>query len=357
MKIAYSISLVLSATSLYIITSNISHAQSTPSEFAQLSLDQLFELSIDEPQIEQHNPSPWSFSYNFKTVEFGGYLDGDASLSRDQVLWQGPGNVRTNNNFPIVPTVISQQAHVISLGYQINQRWRAHLSVPYLSQSTDHISIINDYANFTIDTSGAGDVKLSVSHQLVSSAENIWWFTGGLSFPTGSIDKQGDTPRAPGKQQLPYTMQLGSGTYDFPLRFSYRSRTEHDFSVNMSAVIRVGKNDRNYRLGNSYSLAGRYNFTLSTTMQPFIGVEVLHSQAIHGKDAALLVDSPFPYPASITNPKLFGGDRLSGKLGFAWQFTEQFKLSVELSKPLYQELNGPQPKENFRSALTVSSVN
>lgn len=356
MKIAYSIHLTIAVTCLCVMTPNSSCAQNTPAEFANLSLEQLFELSIDETHEGQHSLSPWSFVYNFKTVEFDGYLDGNASLSRDEVWWQGPQEVRTNKNFPIVPTVISQQAHIISIGYQFDPRWRAHLFVPYLSQSTEHISNIENYMDFTIDTSGLGDVVLSTSYQLVNSAENIWWFTAGFSLPTGSIDEQGDTPRTAGDQHLPYTMQLGSGTYDFPLQFSYQSLGAHDFSLNMSAVIRVGKNDRNYRLGNSYSLAGRYNFTLSPTLQPFIGLELMHSQAIHGRDVALLVDLPFVYPASITDPKLYGGDKLNGKLGFTWQFTRHFMLSVEVAKPLYQDLNGPQPKENYRSALNISRV-
>ena len=354
MNIAYPIYLLVSATSLYVMTSSFCSAQSTPSEFAKLSLDQLFELSIDESHVEQRRLSPWSFAYNFKTVEFDGYLDGDSSLRRDEVWWQGLQEVRTSKNFPIVPTVISQQARVISIGYQLGPNWRAHLSVPYLSQNTDHISIVENYAHFTIDTTGLGDIVLSASHQLVNSAENIWWFTAGLSLPTGSIDEQGDTPKAAGDQHLPYTMQLGSGTYDFPLQFSYQSLGAHDFSLNISAVIRVGKNDCNYRLGNSYSLAGRYNVPFGSTIQPFIGLEVLHRQAIQGRDVSLLVNAPFAYPASITDPKLYGGAKLNGKLGFTWQFTDHLMLTAELAKPLYQNLNGPQPKENYRTAFNIS---
>jgi hypothetical protein len=356
MKLACPTYLIISATSLYAVMSNISYGQSTPSEFAKLSLVQLFELSIDETQGKQQSLSPWSFVYNVKRVEFDGYLDGDASLSRDEVWWQGLPDVRTSKNFPIVPTVITQQAQVISIGYQFDPKWRVHVSIPYLSQSTDHISGIPNYTNFTINTSGLGDVELSASHQLVNSAENIWWVTAGLSLPTGSIDEQGDTPRAAGDQHLPYTMQLGSGTYDFPLQFSYQSLGAHDFSLNMSAVIRAGKNDRNYRLGNNYSLAGRYNFTLSPSVRPFIGVEIMHSQAIHGRDEALLVEAPFAYPASITDPRLYGGDKLYGKVGFTWEFTDYLMLTVELAKPLYQNLNGPQPKEDYRSALNISHV-
>jgi hypothetical protein len=38
-----------------------------------------------------------------------------------------------------------------------------------------------------------------------------------MRLPTGSIDEVGDTPRngSGTLERLPYTMQLGSGTYDF----------------------------------------------------------------------------------------------------------------------------------------------
>lgn len=356
MKIANSFCLTLSAAVWWVVLSATCYAQSTPSEFAELSLQELFELSIDDIHGQSQPGSTWNFAYNFKMVEFDGYLDGDNNQSREQVLFQGGGQLRTDKNFPVLPTIITQQVHVFSVGYQLSDDWRMHLSIPYLTQNTEHISIIENYANFAIDTSGVGDLVLSASHQLIATSENTWWFTAGLSLPTGSIDEQGDTPRAPGDQQLPYTMQLGSGTYDIPLEFSYQSLGRHDFSLAMSAVIRVGQNERNYRLGNSYSLGGRYKMSLSPSVQSFIGMELLHSQSIRGRDGELMVDPPFPYPASITNPKLYGGDKISAKLGVIWQFRPKYKLNVEFAKPLYQNLNGPQPKENYRSAVNISRV-
>ncbi len=40
-----------------------------------------------------------------------------------------------------------------------------------------------------------------------------------LYFPTGSIDERGATPMGP-NMQLPYPMQLGSGTYDLEPSFT-----------------------------------------------------------------------------------------------------------------------------------------
>ena len=48
------------------------------------------------------------------------------------------------------------------------------------------------------------------------SLNSVWKVGAGVSLPTGSIDEEGDTPRAPGDQQLPYTMQLGFRNLGLP---------------------------------------------------------------------------------------------------------------------------------------------
>jgi len=75
-----------------------------------------------------------------------------------------------------------------------------------------------------IKTSGMGDVSVIGSYHLETSSGGRLQLSLGLSFPTGSIDEEGDTPRAPGNQQLPYSIQLGSGTYDIPASILYSGR-------------------------------------------------------------------------------------------------------------------------------------
>ena len=117
--------------------SSLCMAQSTPSEFAELSLNELFEMDIADDTAKAVAGSPWTFAYNFKFAEFRGYLDGDAKRADSEVLWQGQGTQRSDENFPILPTVIDQQVHVFSMGYRINADWRVHASIPYITQSTD----------------------------------------------------------------------------------------------------------------------------------------------------------------------------------------------------------------------------
>jgi hypothetical protein len=331
-------------------------AKSTPSEFAEMNFQELFEQSIYENHTDRSLISPWTAGYRLKSVKFEGYLDGAEALSFDDVLWNGQGEVRTTKNFPVVPTTIYQKAHIISLGYQFNSSWKGQISIPYLKQKTDHISIVSNYDFFVIETEGIGDIAVSTSYNWSNPEVGIWRFSFGISLPIGSVDEVGDTPRAPGNQELPYTMQLGSGTYDFPIELSYKNNGHHDFHVSFSANIRTGHNSRNYRLGNNYSLKGRYQIELSSTIRTYAELGFIYSNDIHGQDDSLLVNAPIPYPASITNPKLFGGKKVDAGLGLSWRFSEDCQLNIDIGKPIYQNLNGPQPKEQWRNTISFSKV-
>ena len=327
-------------------------AQSTPSEFAQMSLQELFNQSIYDTGKQQIQTSPWTLNYQYKTAKFEGYLDGSKSLSFNDV--KGPPSNGSGKTFPVVPTTITQTAHIYSVGYQFNEQWQGHLSVPYIKQSTDHLSLVPGYSTFTINTDGIGDIVMSASYALNSES---WLLSLGLSLPSGSIDEQGDTPRGPGNQQVPYTMQLGSGTFDFPVELSYQSSSTPNLSLNASATIRTGTNCRDYRLGNNYSLSGRYKVELSSKLKGYTGLTAQYSDSIHGQDNSLLAGDPATlYPASITNPDLYGGKKISARLGLLWKITEGYQLNMELSKPIYQHLNGPQPKEKWRSSFYISKL-
>ncbi|MCH1425185.1 MAG: transporter [Burkholderiales bacterium] len=333
-----------------LLAASYSSAQSTPSEFAEMSLQELFNTNIYERNGLQNEFSAWTLTYQYKTAEFEGYLDGTKSLSFEDV--KGPPSDGSGKTFPVVPTRITQTAHIYGVGYQFNERWQGHLSVPYILQETDHLSLVPGYETFIIKTDGIGDAVISASYNFNSPS---WLLSIGLSFPTGSIDEVGDTPREAGNQQVPYTMQLGSGTYDLPVELSYQSSARPNFNLNVSATIRTGTNDRDYRLGNHYSVKARYKFDLSERWKSYAGLTFHYRDSINGQDDSLLLgEPPTIYPASITNPNLYGGEKISGRVGFLWKISDEYRLNAEFGKPIYQSLNGPQPKEQWRSALSIS---
>lgn len=71
--------------------------QSTPTEFAELSLQELFNQSIGKKR--NVNNTKWTMGYHFSAVEYEGYLDGTIELFLDEVLWSGPSEPRTQMNY------------------------------------------------------------------------------------------------------------------------------------------------------------------------------------------------------------------------------------------------------------------
>ncbi len=331
--------------------------QNVPADLLNLSLEELFSAEIGDPgtggarnKTAPDTKSKWSFQYRFQQADFEGFNKGSDNLSNDEVLFTPGLEPRTKDNFPVVPTTITQKVHALVLGYELSEKISVRLAVPYIKQSTDHISIVPAYADFTIRSRGIGDVSVMGSYQLETSSEKHLQLTLGLSFPTGSIDKEGDTPRAPGDQQLPYSMQLGSGTYDIPASIRY-SGIGNGFvwGTVLAAKIRLGENDRDYRLGNRVSAATWLRFNKLDWVKPSIKLIYEYSDSIHGKDTDLMVPGPFPYPASVTNPEMYGGSQAKLILGLRIPVLSNGNyIELEVGKPFYESLNGPQTREDIR---------
>ena len=332
----------------------ISH--STPSEFAEMSLTDLFDESILSTNSSNTLFSDtlvegrWEFSYEFKHKSFSGYRNGTNDLSNADVLFE-PGEQRTNANFPVLPTDIMQQVHLLRLKHSLDQYNHWYFNLPYIKQSSDHISSVDNYENFVIDSQGIGDISFvkAKHYPLETGGVSISY---GLSLPTGSIDETGDTPRAPGNQQLPYTMQLGSGTFDIPLAINYRFN--HQWAVGVDTRIRLGKNDRDYRLGNFYAVNTSYQYVHQNRIAYLGKLSFQHTERIDGQDDEITVPDPnFPFPASITNPDLFGGQKVLLNLGMNYKAFADLVLGFELGVPVYQDLNGPQLKENEHISVKI----
>jgi len=339
------------------ITAAQAHGQSVPADLIDMSIDDLLSADIRGDDGSFKTPArPWTFAYAYHNSKFNDYLDGTTNVSNDELLFSPGEEARTEKNFPVVPTDIEQEIHTISVKYALTNKVSFSASVPYIRQSTDHVSIIPGFDAFNISSSGLGDIAVVAHYRFNESISGHWQAGLGMSFPTGSIDETGDTPRAPGNQQLPYTMQHGSGTYDIPAYIAYRA-TGYNFEwgAGLSGKLRLGENDRDYRLGNRLSAISWIRFTTLGLVQPLVKLHYRYWTDIHGEDSSLTMPGPYPYPAPVVNPALFGGDLLSLALGLRVPILGPHRyVDLEFSKPIYQSLNGPQSSEDYRFAIAFS---
>jgi hypothetical protein len=330
-------------------------AQTPPSDLTELSLEQILGLQIvkrpsvdhEDPVVAMRDVPRWSLGYRYIHASFSGHRRGTDSLSDGQVLGAPPDGVV----FPILPTNIRQEAHTLEVGYRASDRLAVTVLMPYIFQSTEHISLVGGFSNFTIDSDGIGDVSVTPSWRVWDRGNHSVVLSGGLSLPFGSINETGDTPGPGLVNALPYTMQIGSGTADLLPSIAYQcSREQLSASVQALATVRLGRNYRGYTLGNRYVLASRLSYRIRPWFEPVFGVRAQVWDRINGSDPNL-PGGP-PYPATVADPTRYGGEKINLSVGTRFNVTRGrltgSSLELHGALPVYQRLNGPQPEEQWQ---------
>jgi len=336
------------------------HAQTPPGDLTELSLEQILSLPIvrrpvgaDEPVLAERADPRWSVGYRYLHANFSGHRDGTDSLSNAEILAPFPPPPPNDKSFLILPTNIRQEAHVLELGYRASERLSWTVLAPYIFQSTEHISTVPGFADFTIDSHGFGDVSVTPSWRVWSSGRNAIVLNGGASIPFGSINETGDTPSPGTVNSLPYTMQIGSGTFDLLPGVAYQGGSgPWHWSAQALATVRLGRNYRGYSLGNRYALAGRLSRDVTPWFEPMISLRAQSWARIHGSDPNLPVFPGPLYPATVADPRKYGGQKINASIGARFHVTKgplrggTFEFSAGL--PIYQRLHGPQPEEQWQ---------
>ena len=334
-------------------------AQSPPTDLTELNIEEILALHIiGRSSAKTEDPRRWSVGYRYVYVKFDGNRDGTKDLSLEDVIFRpNTDDVRTVDNFPVVPLKICQKAHLFDLTYDMANRWSLSLLLPFIRQQTDHVSVVPNFDQFTIASEGIGDIAVSASRRVWRAESYQVMANVGLSLPTGSIDEIGPTPRVPGTDtQLPFTMQIGSGTFDLAPSLSLvGTGSGLSWGGELRGKVRLGENDRDYRLGNRFDIAVWLKTKPHPWLEPSLKLGFQTWGRIHGEDKDLKVPNPpgFPFPAAVTDPSKFGGDKLVATLGISFSgpddhLLEHQSLQFDWGGPVYQSLNGPQPKEVWR---------
>jgi len=332
-------------------------AQKVPTDLLDLSIEELFDANVITDSERAISDNRWHVSYTYAISDYDEYYIGSNSVSYDDVLFSPGLEPRTQNNYPVVPTEIKQEVHALRVAYDLTDAMTVRAQLPMVKQSTDHISIVPGYDAFNISSDGVGDLVVVFDRTMSQSLNSVWKAGLGVSVPTGSIDEEGDTPRAPGNQQLPYTMQLGSGTWDFPIFLSFRKyEARWDWGLDASFALRTGKNDRDYRLGNKASVGGWVMWNGFSAVKPGIRLDYRWRDDIHGEDASLRVPIPgFPYPAPVTNPNAFGGEQVDVTGFLRVPFADKWYAEVSYARPVFLDLNGPQSSEKYHFSIEIGT--
>ena len=278
-----------------------------------------------------HERGEVMLSYRYMRMDMNGNRDGTNGLSTADVL----------GTFAVAPLKMPMQMHMAGLMYAPANRLTLMVMLPVLKYSMDLRT--GSGVNFTTRSSGVGDLKTTALVTLYDANRAKVHVAAGASLPTGSIDAQDVTPASGGqKVRLPYPMQIASGTVDLLPGLTYLGQTDHwSWGAQGSGIIRTGKNDNQYRLGNVGSGTVWFARRWSQWLGPSVRVAGSTWGEVTGADPALT-----PAMVPTADPSLRGGTRLDALAGFNFEVArgglKGQRLAVEAGFPVYQSLHGPQ---------------
>jgi hypothetical protein len=171
--------------------------------------------------------------------------------------------------------------------------------------------------------------------------------------PTGGIDEK--VTMAGTERQAPYAMQLGSGTYDLIPSITYKDEKGNSgWGSQLEYTFRVSENDNEYSLGDKLQLTGWYVHRFGKNVHVSGRLDYLNWGEIEGEDPNIPSANPMMassgYMGTTDDPDNYGGQRLDLLLGLTGVFGGH-RIGLEVGKPIYQDLNGPQMETDIIYSL------
>lgn len=310
-----------------------------------------------------HDKGEWMVSYRFNRMEMEGNRIGTREVSPEEiatsVVNRFAGAAGQPPTLRVVPTEMSMDMHMFGAMYAPTD-WLTLMGMAmWMEKDMDHITFAGGagttrLGTFTTQSEGWGDLMLSGLVRGYQDDMHNVHFNVGFSVPTGSIKEEG-TVLAPNgatpRLRLPYAMQLGTGTYDFHPGVTY---TGHKDAVSWGAQykgeIRLeSENSQGYAWGDKHGVTAWGGYQFAPWVSSTLRLAASTQDEIDGIDANILA------PVQTADPDNFGGDVVEVGLGLALKGVEGWtighELGVEVTVPLYQDLNGPQLERDYGVTL------
>ncbi|MEM6624576.1 MAG: transporter, partial [Pseudomonadota bacterium] len=305
-----------------------------------------------------HRQDEFMFSYRFMNMSMEGSRIGTNRVSPAQIattvanpFFGTPGQPPT---LRVVPTEMTMQMHMIGAMWAPSDTLTLMAMGAYKSNSMDHLTFqggmgTNVLGTFTTESRGFGDVKVSALVRLYEDDVHKLHLNAGVSIPTGSITETDDVLTPMGTRprlRLPYTMQLGSGTFDLLPGITY-SGTSGEFAWGAQAMgtARLARNNEGYSLGDGVDATAWASWSPVPWISFSGRVKGSYLGSIDGRDRNIVapVQTADPDNYGGTQITMFGGINLAGQSGFL----RGQRLALEVGVPVYRDLNGPQMETDW----------
>lgn len=285
-----------------------------------------------------HHRGGWMISFRTMRMNMEGSLKGSDAISADEV-WQ---------NYAMAPGQMQMTMHMLGTMYAPIDKLTVMLMQPYIVNGMS--ILMKSGMSSNTKSYGIGDTWLSALYSLWANERHSFHINAGISLANGSIDERDDLSMYE-DMRLAYTMQLGSGTYDYMIGATFRYSTgSYNLGCQSQNTVRTGHTGFGYRTGNIYLVNTRLNYKASRWLALSARLQTQIRREISGNDVKLN-----PMMSPMTNSANSGGRFLNGGIGVALNIPDMDKLilGAEWITPLFQNVNGIQMKPTNQIIMGV----
>lgn len=283
-----------------------------------------------------HHKGEFMLSYRYMTMNM-------------RKLRQGTDDVSTANahaNYMVAPLDMTMNMHMLGAMYAPTNKITLMLMANYLEN--DMNLQMRNGNQFSTNTSGLGDVSVNALYSIFNKNRKALHAQLGVSIPTGSIEEKNVLPVSMGNAvQLPYPMQLGTGSFGANLGLTYLGQCDtFSWGHQLTGMINVNDNDQDYKFGNRYKFNNWVTGKAGDNLSISVRIEGLVVDEISGQSALLN-----PMMVTTADTANSGGTFINSGFGLNYLVIngglKGLRLATEISTPLYQDLNGIQLKQNY----------
>ena len=299
-----------------------------------------------------HKKNEVMFSYRFMNMQMGKLFNNNKKLSTDIVMSAPNAASDGSGSYMNAPRSMSMDMHMFGLMYAPSDRLTLMLMNSFLEKEmTQQRMRMAGGANFDVNSSGFGDLKVSA---LITLFNEINWknsFLLGLSLPTGSIDKRGRTPVS-NNARLGYGMQNGTGTFDpyflinnVNIIKKFRFGEQIHFKLPAS-----GNNSKGYKHGKELDLNLWMSYRILNELSGSVKLSYNYKDKMSGSDNEMNKRM-----SPVMDSYNHGYQKFNLGIGLNFinhqDFLKNNRLGFEFLVPIHQRYQGIQMGESYKIVL------
>jgi len=295
------------------------------------------------------------FKLGYSLMSMDGLKHGNDNVTETSLL-----GMPAMGKFMAVPTSMDMKMKSLVAGYSFSDNFFGGVMLMRSESEMDMLFNAPMKAMFgkgyTMESHGMADTmvmtkyRLYTDDSLVPSKQVSFMFN--LNLPTGSINEKNKEHPNPvmSRRQLPYGMQLGSGTVDPTFGILYQGYySPFWWGLNGQYTWRFYDNERKYRLGDEFKADAYVMYQASPSVVTHLQLNGKIKGKIDGTMYGGVSESANMSPLWDTDS--YGGESVNLTMGLQWQPVSHNIIELTAGVPLYQDVDGTQLSQNYHVGL------